>query len=161
VEFDMRRISFLIFLGFLCALKSVFAQVGGVSDVRFKYSARGDEVIDQKTNLIWRRCAEGMSWSGTGCTGTASAFTHEQALLVAQSQSGWRLPNVKELGSLLDRSRTYPAMDAVAFPASPMGWFWTATPDVNVPSQAWGVAVDEGYIGPSLRSYSYSVRLVR
>ena len=39
---------------------------------RYSYSADGSEVTDSKTGLVWRRCAEGMSWSSGACTGTAA-----------------------------------------------------------------------------------------
>jgi Protein of unknown function (DUF1566) len=90
----------------------------------FTVSADGQEVTDTKTGLIWRRCAAGMTASGGTCTGTASAFTHEAALTHASTQAtvtgvAWRLPNVKELSSIADKSRSNPAIDTVAFPATP------------------------------------------
>jgi len=44
----------------------------------------------------------GQTWAnaGSSCTGTASTYTHEQAPAYAKTQTGWRLPNVKELASL-------------------------------------------------------------
>lgn len=51
-------------------------------------STDGTEVTDTKTGLIWRRCPEGMTWSGTACTGTVTLFTHEGALQRAAAQAG-------------------------------------------------------------------------
>jgi hypothetical protein len=127
---------------------------------RFSYSADGSEVNDAKTGLVWRRCIAGKSWSGTTCTGAASAFTHESALAHAQSTPGWRLPNVKELGSLVDRSRSGPSIDTTAFPMTSSDYFWTSTPYFGRAFQAWGVSFDNG-IGAIDRSYLYQVRLVR
>lgn len=134
-------------------------------------SADGSEVTDQKTGLIWRRCAEGMSWNGTTCAGMAGAFTHEAALQCAAAQAtgtgvAWRLPNIKELASIADRSRSFPAIDPAAFPAAPANWFWSSSPDAGAvlnPASAWGVSFNFGHVGIVYysRSNSHYVRLVR
>jgi hypothetical protein len=102
---------------------------------RYIVSADGQEVTDRQTSLIWRRCAEGMNWNGSTCAGVASAFTHEAALQRAAAQASstgiaWRLPNVKELASIADKSLSNPAIDPTAFPATPatlVNWFWSAS----------------------------------
>ena len=130
-------------------------------------SADGSEVTDQKTGLIWRRCSEGMVYSGGTCTSTASTFTHEAALQRAAAQASstgiaWRLPNVKELSSITDRNFINPATDTFAFPATPAaGLFWSATPDMNGPLDAWYVDFGSGKVWFDARSSSYYVRLVR
>jgi hypothetical protein len=83
-------------------------------------------------------------------------------LTQAKSQAGWRLPNVKELSSLvgLDRVRS-PSIDINAFPnTGPIG-YWTSSPDAANSSRAWGVYFDEGYASGSYRSRGIYVRLVR
>ena len=133
---------------------------------RFRYSNDGSEVTDNTTGLVWRRCAEGMTWSGGTCTGSASTYNHEGALQRAQTQTIWRLPNVKELSSVVDRSRIYPAIDPTAFPNTPSGTpFWTSSPIVGYSGNAWYVAFDYGGVGNLNlsydRSYNFHVRLVR
>ena len=54
---------------------------------RFTVLANGQEVKDNQTQLIWRRCAEGMSWSGGTCSGSATQLTHEAALQQATRQA--------------------------------------------------------------------------
>jgi hypothetical protein len=133
----------------------------------FTMSGDGQEVTDAKTGLIWRRCAEGMTASGGTCTGTASTFTHEAALTRANTQVtatgvAWRLPNVKELSSITDKSRSNPAIDAVVFPATPVNWFWSSSPFVGFTFNAWIVNFyDGGSYGIVYRNGSYYVRLVR
>jgi len=129
-------------------------------------STDGSEVTDQKTGLIWRRCAEVMSWSGTTCTGTASMFTHEAALQQAAAQAtgtgvAWRLPNIKELASIADRSRSNPAIDSTAFPATPASWFWSSSPYVGDSYSAWYVNFNYGFVLNYGRGNAVYVRLVR
>lgn len=128
---------------------------------RYSYSADGSEVTDSKTGLVWRRCAEGMSWGSGTCTGTATTYTHEQALTRAQSQSGWRLPNIKELSSIVDRSRSNPAIDTTAFPATPSNGFWSSSPMAGGSDYARGVYFYDGGVGNYVRSNVRPVRLVR
>jgi hypothetical protein len=148
----------------LAAVALLLAAASAQSDTRYTYSTAGDEVTDSKTGLIWRRCSEGQTWSGSTCTGTAANYTHEQALAQAKAQTGtagWRLPNVKELTSIADKTRISPAIDPAAFPATPSEWYWSSTPYAGVSSYAWGVGFGYGYVDGDLRSYSVHVRLVR
>lgn len=133
----------------------------------FTVAADGQEVTDAKTGLIWRRCAEGMTASGSTCTGTASTFTHEAALTRASTQAiatgvAWRLPNVKELSSIVDKSRVNPTIDMVAFPATPVGsYFWSSSPYVGVASYALVVYFVDGSVDNFIRGSTGYVRLVR
>jgi Protein of unknown function (DUF1566) len=128
-------------------------------------NAAGDEITDSKTGLIWKRCPEGMAWAVNTCTGTAARYTHEQALARATAQAGtagWRLPNVKELSSIVDISRKGPAIDTAAFPATPSSWFWTSSPYVGNQNFTWDVHFNIGAVVYSnYRGYTYHVRLVR
>ena len=107
-------------------------------------SADGSEVTDQKTGLIWRRCAEGMNWDGATCACVASKFNHEAALGQAAAQTAaaqtkdtgidWRLPNIKELSSIADSSGGNPVIDPAAFSATPLSSsFWSASPGAGKP----------------------------
>ena len=132
----------------------------------FTVSADGQEVTDTKTGLIWRRCAEGMTASGGTCTGTATNFSYEAAVTRASTQAtntgvAWRLPNVKELSSIADKSRANPAIDTVAFPVTPASDFWSSSPYVGYAYFAWIVSFIDGYVDVSYRYNTYYVRLVR
>ena len=136
------------------------------ADAPFTVSADGTEVTDGRTGLVWRRCAEGMAVTGGTCTGTASNFTHEAALTRAGAQAtstsvAWRLPNVKELASIVDRSKSNPAIDSVAFPATPAIAFWSSSPIVGYADIAWLVYFGVGVVSYSYRDSPLPVRLVR
>lgn len=140
---------------------------GVLAQTRYAVSPGEQEVTDVRTGLIWRRCAEGMTVTGGTCGGSASTFAHEAALRHAAAQASttglpWRLPNVKELSSLADRGRTFPAIDTAAFPATPSNLFWSSSPYVNDSNNAWYVNFNYGIpyylFGRNLDSH---VRLVR
>jgi len=131
---------------------------------RFEYINHDSEVLDHQTGLIWRRCIEGASWVNNSCfvnPGNPIFFTHEKALAQSKTQSNWRLPNVKELGTLVDRSLSKPAINTIAFPNSPSAMFWTSSPTAGTPTTAWAIYFDSGLIGIGTRSDNGNVRLVR
>lgn len=125
------------------------------------------EVTDTLTSLIWKRCAEGQSWSGGSCSGSAAAYTHEQALALAKqanandSPNGWRLPNVKELSSLADKGCQNPAIDSTAFPNTRNDRFWSSSPSSASISLVWVVNFNSGFVDTRARHFTHHVRLVR
>ena len=129
-------------------------------------STNGQEVTDSKTGLIWRRCSEGQVWSGSACTGSASVFMHEAALAHATAQTlatnvAWRLPNVKELASIRDVTKSAPTIDSLAFPATTSDFFWSSSPKTNDSNTAWGINFYFGYINGGYRNDSHPLRLLR
>jgi hypothetical protein len=103
-------------------------------------------VTDKKTGLMWKRCSEGQSWDGITCTGTAAVYTWQAALQQAQAVNGaggfagytdWRVPNIKELASLIEEQCQYPAINITIFPAIPFDFYWSASPYANDGSSAW------------------------
>lgn len=133
-----------------------------------RFAATGDEVLDRYTGLVWKRCSQGQTWSGTDCTGTATTHTQEQAMIVAGQVTGaWRLPNIRELSSLADfgcystSQVGLAAIDRTAFPRTPRAFAWSTTPYMRVQSSAWVVNFDEGNAQTVGRGYTGYVRLVR
>jgi hypothetical protein len=134
------------------------------STIAYGSDGANNVVNDAWTGLQWRRCEEGRVWSGSACTDIDSRFSHEQGLALARDQSGWRLPNVKELTSLTDLSVSSGALiDATAFPGAAAGNVWASSPYVGVSTFAWYVNFSYGYVvGRSLgRGHTKRVRLVR
>lgn len=121
----------------------VMLSAGPTLAQRFSIVANGEEILDTQTGLVWRRCALGMAWNGSTCEGSPSSLVHQDVLGSATQAAGWRLPNVKELFSIvaLDRS---PRIDAVAFPATPGTRFLTVTPFIGSPDKAWCVDFGSG-----------------
>ncbi|WP_158273204.1 DUF1566 domain-containing protein [Limnohabitans sp. WS1] len=147
---------------------TVRAQICPTWPTADRFTLNGAEVIDKRTGLTWKRCSEGQNWNGSTCTGSATLHNHEAALTLAkaantsQSATLWRLPNVKELASLADNGCQPPAIDNMAFPATPPSSFWSSSPDVGDASYAWYVYFGYGNVYRLDRGNHYvHVRLVR
>lgn len=136
--------------------------VGAVAD---RFVANGDEVTDRLTRLVWRRCSEGQTWTGSTCSGNAASYTWKRALdrarAAAAGGTAWRLPNAKELASLVDDTRVEPAIDTTAFPGTPGVRYWTSTPYAGPEAYAWLANFNFGPTTNFFRSSAYAVRLVR
>lgn len=118
-------------------------------------------VVDRKTGLTWRRCLQGQTWNGGACIGVATTFTHEAALAHARAQARWRLPNIKELGSVMDLGRSNPVLDTTAFPGTSGEDSWSSTPLTHtLAGHAWYSSFSFGFVTAGARGSSYSVRLV-
>ena len=117
-------------------------------------------VTDQTTGLTWRSCAEGMTLGANRCLiGTLASLNWQQAtelsLLPANVTGGWRVPNVKELESLVDGGCTNPAVNGSRFPDQPAVDFWSSTP-------GWSVSLDDGLVRSAQdQSGAKAVRMVK
>lgn len=135
--------------------------------IAYEISADGSEVTDPRTGLTWRRCVEGMNWNGTTCIGMPLEINHEAALRRATEQAkssgiAWRLPNIKELSSLMQNGRRNPTIDVVSFPATPFyTQTWSSTPDVKIPHSAWVFSFSYANIYSNDRQHEGYARLVR
>ncbi len=130
-------------------------------------------VLHKPTGLVWKRCAEGQSWDGSTCTGTAAGYTWQQAFervdAVNAAAAGtqnlgatdWRLPNVNELKSIAELACRNPAINLTQFPAV-SGWgFWSGSPNAGYPVSAWLVDFYDGNVSWDYRDFALAVRLVR
>ena len=117
----------------------------------------------QKTGLTWKRCAEGQSWDTVNktCTGTPTTYTWSVAL--SRAGGGWRLPNINELRSIVERRHWDPAINATVFPNTSGLSFWSASPYAPYAGRAWSVVFYYGndYAYVLGDSSAYAVRLVR
>lgn len=133
---------------------------------RFQISTDGQEVADNQTGLVWRRCVEGMAWDGNTCTGNSTGYMFEEALHKASIEASatgknWRLPNAKELASLVDASRSDLLVDSEIFPATPNFQTWSATAYTQDGFFAWMVNFYYGWIYFSYTEDTGTARLVR
>ncbi len=167
MNFNFKQVRSLIFwpaLTLFVALTSLPAHAGQ----RFQPNGAGDEITDNQTGLVWRRCSEGQNWNGKTCAGSHQAYTFDGALARAQDQAGssgvaWRLPNVKELKSLVNPEVINPAINASAFPGTPVTYFWSGTPVAGYAPGVWVVWFIDGLVGTGEAEAEYggAARLVR
>lgn len=133
-----------------------------------RYRDNGDgTVTDLSTGLIWKKCVEGLI--GTDCSiGNADLLTWQDALQRGADaefagSAQWRLPNKKELMSLVEDRCVDPAINGTFFPNTPVGEFWSSSPyapygrDSNF---AWRIRFDGGNAYGSRKYAQYCVRLV-
>jgi hypothetical protein len=120
------------------------------------------------TGLMWKRCIQGAS--GANCaTGAATAMPWRAALVAAVADttagfSDWRLPNKKELESIVEFCGYSPAFNQTQFPftgALPPTYFWSASSYAREPSNAWFVNFDGGNSSNYFKTENFAVRLVR
>ncbi len=120
---------------------------------------------DGKTGLMWMKCPLGQS--GSDCaTGSANTYTWQEALDVADGYSfagynDWRLPNIKELRSIVEQRCYDPAVNLAVFPATSSSSFWSASPSADDLFYAWDVDFNYGGAGYGSRGSNRQVRLVR
>jgi len=130
----------------------------------------GDGTItDTKTGLMWKQCSEGQS--GNDCSsGSAEIFEWQLALQQAQvvNNSGgfagftdWRVPNIKELSSLVERQCADPAINLMRFPNTPTAMYISASAVTGKMYGAWFVYFREGGATRLDKGFDSRLRLVR
>ncbi len=121
------------------------------------------------TGLTWKVCAEGLSGNNCGEGKLVSSDWKDAMAAPAAANaarfgghSDWRLPNIKELFSIVETSCFNPSANEKVFPGSPANWMWSATSLTLAPGEAWGVNFGSGYVFPKNKQAAYgNIRLVR
>lgn len=124
---------------------------------------------DSSTRLMWKRCSQGQTWdAGTQqCTGTAQYYSWKDALAQAATENAggfaghndWRLPNVKELTSIVERRCYNPSINAAVFHGTQTLGYWSSSPKSN--GTSWYVHFQTGHTNAGANNTSLYVRLVR
>lgn len=96
-------------------------------------------VTDGATGLTWQQADD------------STKKTWEQAIAYCEGLSlggagDWRLPNVKELISIEDFTRS-PVFDPIYFPTTKESYYWSSTTDVSAPTTAWQASFFGGGVG--------------
>jgi uncharacterized protein DUF1566 len=127
-------------------------------------------VSDSRTGLMWDQCLLGQDHANA-CDGPGDPYTWQQGLAAAETLNAqnwlghddWRLPNVRELRSLVERACTNPGIDTNVFlnaPAFPA--VLTSSTYPGLPTAMWVVGFDSGgYVATFPKGLNHRVRLVR
>ena len=114
---------------------------------------------------MWKRCAEGQTWSGITCSGNASVYDWGSAIALTSNSAGhsdWRMPTENELLTIVEYQRENPAINTTIFPNTTSSvFFWSGSRLIIGSGNAWFVRFDEGYNPNDVYSSSLAVRLVR
>ncbi len=127
---------------------------GGQNQPRVFEDNGNGTITDRITRLVWQKQDEG----ATGAWETAIIVCE---LLSLGGYTDWRLPNVKELRSIVDSGTYAPAIYAGYFPNTRSDSYWSSTTYVASPDAAWRVNFWHGEVASSLKGNHYFVRCVR
>ena len=119
------------------------------------FTDNGDgTVTDGKTGLMWQQEDDGNIRNWEAALNYCESLTHAGA-------SDWRLPNLKELSSIVDRGKYNPAIDTTYFPNTNSRWYWSSTVRADYTSYACYVYFRYGNDRYDHRSNGSYVRCVR
>ena len=113
-------------------------------------------VYDTKSKLTWQQTVSltRYAWS--------DAKTYCAGVGVSLGGTGWRLPTIKELVSIMDHSQQFgPMIDGISFPGTPTAWFYWSSSLVAQSSVAWDANFNQGYTYSDGVSNTGYVRCVR
>ena len=113
-------------------------------------------VYDTKTKLTWQQTVPSTTYTWAN----AKTYCGSAAVSTSLGGTGWRLPTLKELQTIVDGSRFAPSIYQGAFLSAAGDNHWSSTPSVPVPSSAWAVDFGVGFAAYSDASSAYHVRCV-
>ena len=116
---------------------------------RFTVNNPDGTVMDNLTGLIWLQLANcGVPKNWADALDFANNLAHGQCDLTDGSVAGdWRLPNLRELQSLVDYenfNRALPDPTGAPFTNFQSGFYWSSTTYAFDPVFAWGVHFSDG-----------------
>jgi hypothetical protein len=148
---------------------------GNGAPLAYEECADGLTVADLNTGLLWERkegfpgrldpCLANLHLVNSVCSWTQATGAWIDALNAEGGQgfagfSDWRVPNVKELQSIVDYGVRDPAI-APDFPGvTGLVRYWSATPTVG-DIGAWWVNFQNGNVSTDLKGAAFHVRAVR
>jgi hypothetical protein len=105
-----------------------------------------DVVTDSMTQLVWQSTElEGTARNWQAALDYCETLTHA-------GKADWRLPNIKELATLVDETATVAPVIAADFGATPAPAYWSSTPARSFGIEHFAFALETAFgISPSLK----------
>ncbi len=101
------------------------------------FSVNNDGTVTHTgTGLMWKVCSEGQTWDNGSCLSAPTTYDWQQALQepatlnVSGGYAGhtdWRVPNIKELMSILEVKCSNPPINENIFAATPASPYWSSS----------------------------------
>ncbi len=120
-HWEQAKVPFLLSISvpvFGIALAVYMGKNGQSANKGQHYVLNGGEVYDATTKLTWKRCSVGQQWMempNGHCDGGASRYVFDAAQ--SQAVTGWRVPTVNELATLVEHAPDSALLiDVNAFP---------------------------------------------
>jgi hypothetical protein len=134
-----------------CFGQDGFYQTGCPPEGRFVDN--GDRTVtDTCTGVMWQK------ETAPGTYDWCTALAYCEGLELA-GHDDWRLPNVRELQSIVDYERWLPSIDPVFGTVS--SWYWSSTSCAVDTDFAWRVLFNLGFVDNNLKGGVFHVRAVR
>jgi hypothetical protein len=134
-----------------------------------RFNEINGEIKDTQTGLIWQICSIGQyleEISGeNNCLGVGNEYSWLEAFQIAKNerqktQQKWRLPNIKELHSIINIRCYEPAIDNTIFPNTFSSKYWSSSSSIDS-NDAWAVFFGYGTLGVERKDSRLNIRLVR
>ena len=129
-----------------------------LSGPRFTDNENGT-VTDNATGLMWAKDGQGAGCYNGGSIRWAQALTYAEGLTFAE-YTDWRVPNIKELLSIVDFSKRQPAIDEI-FVNTEVAYYWSSTTYIGITAEALIIYFYWGWINWQTKTDRSNLRLVR
>ena len=137
-------------------MKIILLIIMGISILNADYTKNGDIVIDSLSGVQWQDDISDhlMTWE--------NAIPYCETLILG-GHSDWRLPNINELQSIVDRSEINPAIAAGFTNTSTNAYYayWTSTTLETLKDYTWVIYFSSGYVNYTGKKYERNVRCIR
>ena len=117
-------------------------------------SKTGNIVTDSATGLEWQDDAVGTKTIWQDAIARCETLTLD-------AKSDWRLPNLNELTSIVDDTKSYPAIDTTVFNNTISNYYWSSTTIAGSTNYAWRVYFNYGPQYGNYKTDNSYVRCVR
>ncbi|MBL9039683.1 MAG: DUF1566 domain-containing protein, partial [Archangium sp.] len=124
------------------------------------YAVTAGVVTDSVTGLTWQRGAALSNDGGVLAFPFVAAVQYCDGLTIDGS-TGWRLPTVVELVSIVSYGASSPAVNVVTFPQTVGQLYWSATGATGAPATGWVVNFGSGATSAVTLSSACRVRCVK